>query len=394
MCCHTEPVEVCGEGILKRHAAPLRQAQGDNAQAFSRRKTFTIYHLPFTILLFCLLLSCSGGAQQKRTSSSRLDKSEKLQLVSPKNNAQIKNNEEIKIVYLKPNFQYDSVVAYLENKRVATLVDTSSLLKVNIQRFGRKLLTVKLFKDSIEVAATSVNLTVLPSLAPKTYGYRIVTSYPHSDQAYTQGLQIQNGTLYESTGLHGKSVVRIADLQSGKTLKDKALSKEYFGEGLCVLNGLLYQLTWREQTCFVYDSKTLDLQTTIPYSGEGWGLTSDDKLLIMSNGTNVITFRSPNDFSVRKRLEVYTDKGPVSYLNELELINGELWANVYGADYIVRIDTASGAVNSVVNLQGILPNALKDSNTDVLNGIAYNEKTGQIFVTGKNWKRLFEIQVK
>lgn len=228
---------------------------------------------------------------------------------------------------------------------------------------------------------------------PKVYGYKLVASYPHDERAYTQGLQFHNNTLYEGTGLYGQSSVRIVELSSGKTLKNKYLSKQYFGEGICVFHDLLYQLTWHEQTCFVYNSKTLELQAAIPYEGEGWGLTSDGKRLIMSNGTNVITFRSPNDFSVQKRLEVYTDKGAVSYLNELELINGELWANVYGADYLVRIDTANGMVNSIVNLQGLLPNKLRDKNTDVLNGIAYNEKTGQLFVTGKNWKRLFEVKV-
>ncbi len=229
---------------------------------------------------------------------------------------------------------------------------------------------------------------------PKVYGYKVVASYPHDAQAYTQGLQIQNNTLYEGTGQYGQSSVRIVELNSGNVLKNKELSKQYFGEGICVFHNLLYQLTWHEQTCFVYNSKTLELQTTIRYDGEGWGLTTDGKQLIMSNGTNIITFRSPNDFSVRKRLEVYSHRGAVNYLNELELINGELWANVYGSDYIVRIDTASGMVNSMVNLQGLLPNNLRDKNTDVLNGIAYNEKTGQIFVTGKNWKRLYEIKVE
>ena len=229
---------------------------------------------------------------------------------------------------------------------------------------------------------------------PKRYGYRVVAAYPHDERAYTQGLQIHDGALYESTGQYGQSSVRIVDLKSGNVLKIRYLQNNFFGEGICVFNGLLYQLTWREQTCFVYDCKTLELLAALRYDGEGWGLTADDRRLIMSNGTSTITFRSPNDFAVRKRLEVHTDKGAVGNLNELELINGELWANVYGANYVVRIDTASGAVNSVVSFEGLLPSALKDRSTDVLNGIAYNEKTGQIFVTGKNWKRLFEVRVE
>ncbi len=356
------------------------------------RNTFITNHLSLTILFLCLL-SCSGGAQQKRANAA--DSADKqLHLTLPESNSQIHNNDSVTIKYVKPNFSCDSVVAFLDGKRLARLNDTLVRVKVSIQIYGRKSLLVKLFSKIDGVMTASVGITVLPAHPPKMYGYRLVSSYPHDRQAYTQGLQIQDGILYEGVGQYGQSAVRRVDLKSGKVLQSKELSRKYFGEGICVLNGLLYQLTWREQTCFVYDSKTLELQATIPYSGEGWGLTTDGNSLIMSNGTNVITFRSPNDFSVRKRLEVYTDKEYMAYLNELELINGELWANVYGADYIVRIDTASGAVTSIVNFAGLLPENLKDRNTDVFNGIAYNSKTKQIFVTGKNWKRLFEVKVE
>jgi glutamine cyclotransferase len=226
------------------------------------------------------------------------------------------------------------------------------------------------------------------------YGYTVVNAYLHDEHAYTQGLQIYRDELYEGLGIYGQSAVRKVDLKSGEVLQQQKLHDKYFGEGICILNGLLYQLTWREQTCLVYDVETLEQQAALPYSGEGWGLTTDGEYLIMSNGSNTISFMSPGNLAVRKRLEVYTDRGAVGQLNELELINGEIWANVYGSDNIVRIDTASGAVTGVINMQNLLPANLVDRNTDVLNGIACNEKTGQIFVTGKSWKRLFEIKLK
>ncbi|MDR3328690.1 MAG: glutaminyl-peptide cyclotransferase, partial [Prevotellaceae bacterium] len=161
--------------------------------------------------------------------------------------------------------------------------------------------------------------------APKRYAYKVLKAYPHDAQAYTQGLCIHQGTLYEGLGLHGQSAIRTVDLKTGAVIKNRELPRRYFGEGICVLNGLLYQLTWREQTCFVYRCETLEQLAAMPYAGEGWGLTTNGAQLIMSNGSHVISYLSPRDMSVCKRLEVHTDKGNVDMLNELELVGGELW---------------------------------------------------------------------
>jgi glutamine cyclotransferase len=341
-----------------------------------------------------LLPASCGGEAKRRPAQVAPAPAPKLQLVSPQNRTSIKNGERLAISYLRNAAAYDSVIASLDGRRIAHVADTAVGVRMEAKTLGAKRLTVTAFSKGKAAATATVSITILAPSAPQQYGYTVVNAYPHDERAYTQGLQLHGGALYEGTGIYGQSAVRKLDVRSGKVLQQKELDRKYFGEGICILNGLLYQLTWREQTCLVYRCETLEQLAALPYSGEGWGLTTDGQYLIMSNGSNRISFISPADFTARKHLEVYTDRGAVGQLNELELINGKIWANVYGSDNIVCIDTATGAVAGVVNLQNLLPSNLRDRNTDVLNGIAYNEKTGQIFVTGKCWKKLFEIRVK
>ncbi|MDR3189074.1 MAG: glutaminyl-peptide cyclotransferase [Prevotellaceae bacterium] len=347
----------------------------------------------FLVGTVMLLLGSCGGKAPRRSVRDIVSTIPRLQLVSPQRQISIKNSERLTVTYLRNGAQYDSVVVFFDGRKIARMADTTANIHVEAKTLGAKQLTVAAFLGGTEAAAAIVSITVLAPSAPKLHGYTVVNAYPHDERAYTQGLLLHRDVLYEGTGIYGQSAVRKLDLKSGSVLQQKALDGKFFGEGICILNGLLYQLTWREQTCLVYSCETLEQLATLRYSGEGWGLTTDGSYLIMSNGSNVISFLSPADFVVRKRLEVYTDRSAVGQLNELELINGEIWANVYGSDNIVRIDTASGAVTGVVNLQNLLPHNLRDNNTDVLNGIAYNEKTGQIFVTGKSWKRLFEVVI-
>jgi glutamine cyclotransferase len=229
--------------------------------------------------------------------------------------------------------------------------------------------------------------------AQKKYTYRVLHSYPHDAAAYTQGLFFKNGTLYESTGQYGTSELRIVDLESGTVNKRAPLEQRYFAEGATILGNLIYQLTWREGICFVYDAKTLAPLYQLRYSGEGWGLTDNSKLLIMSDGSSTIRFLEPQTLREVRRINVHNERGNVALLNELELIDAELWANVYTTNQILRIDTATGKVLGTIDMTGILPVMLRTKNTDVLNGIAYDAKRKRIFVTGKNWSRLFEIEV-
>ena len=227
----------------------------------------------------------------------------------------------------------------------------------------------------------------------KTYGFRVEESVPHDVASYTQGLFFHDGALYESAGQYGESNFRKVELATGRVLERTNFEGRIFAEGACVLNDRLYILTWREKECMVYDIRTMQRQGTLYYTGEGWGLTTDGKSLIMSDGTSTITFRDPGTFAVQRSVSVTLRDKKVQYLNELEYIKGEIWANVYGSDIILRIDPATGAVRSVVNCTGLLPASLRKPRTDVLNGIAYDPSSGAVWLTGKYWPKMYRIKL-
>ncbi len=236
--------------------------------------------------------------------------------------------------------------------------------------------------------ATAAPLILNPT-APVA-GYRVVNEYPHDRRAFTQGLVYVDGVLYEGTGRYGESTLRRVDLETGKVLQSRALDPVHFGEGIAVLGDRIYQLTWKTQTCFVYDRETFAPLDTFSYPTEGWGLTTDGERLIMSDGTNRLAVRDPATFAEVGSLEVFDGDQPVPALNELEYIDGEIWANVWRSDLIARIDPATGRVNSWIDLTELLGD--RGEKVDVLNGIAHDPTTGRIFVTGKLWPRLFEIE--
>ena len=252
---------------------------------------------------------------------------------------------------------------------------------------------MKRFSRALFVAAFALLAAACGSSAQnvKTYGYKVEEVLPHDVSAYTQGLFFYDGKLFESAGQYGESSFREVDLKTGKVVRRMNFESRYFAEGACVLGGRLYVLTWREKECFVYDMDTWKKLGTLRYLGEGWGLTTDGKQLIMSDGTSEITFRNPDNFTVERTITVTLRGQKVLYLNELEYIKGEIWANVYGTDQIVRIDPSNGQVRGVINLKGLLPQQLRKPRTDVLNGIALNPKDGAVYVTGKYWPKLYRI---
>lgn len=225
-------------------------------------------------------------------------------------------------------------------------------------------------------------------------GYQVVHTFPHDSNAFTQGLVYVDGKLYESTGREGHSSVRTVDLATGWVLKEYELPPEYFGEGLTDWGDTLIQLTWQSGTAFVYDRSTFALRRTFHYKGEGWGLTRDSKALIMSDGSPTLRFLDPGSFRQIKKLTVRDgDDRPVSNLNELEYIRGEIYANIWHADKIARISPGTGRVLGWIDLSGLLkPGEVTDPEA-VLNGIAYDAKADRLFVTGKLWPKLFEIKL-
>ena len=249
-------------------------------------------------------------------------------------------------------------------------------------------------------ATEGMNNTANNAGVPAVISYDIVNAYPHDPTAFTEGLEYKDGFLYESTGQYGYSDIRKADLKTGKVLLSKNMEAQYFGEGLTILNGKIYQLTYREGKGFVYDLATLKLLNTFTFTAaEGWGMTNDGRHLIFDDGTNVLHFIDPTSFKEVRQLSVTDEHGPVNEINEPEMIKGFIYANQWQTDYILKIDTVTGHVvgradlGSLRQRAGIPQPTGRKNGPDVLNGIAYDAATNRIFITGKNWPKLFEIKL-
>ena len=225
----------------------------------------------------------------------------------------------------------------------------------------------------------------------RQYGIKVVKEYPHRTDAYTQGLFFQDGILWETTGQYGESTIRTVDLASGEPTQLKKLNSKYFGEGSVILDGVLYVLTWTNKVAFKYDAATLTYQKTLSYPREGWGITTDGKQLIASDGSANLFFLD-KDLKLLKRQPVTMNGRPLRYLNELEWIDGKIWANVYTTDTIVIINPADGKVEAAIDCSGLLPRKLRKKDTDVLNGIALDAE-GRIYLTGKKWPRLYQVEL-
>jgi glutamine cyclotransferase len=232
---------------------------------------------------------------------------------------------------------------------------------------------------------------VLSDIKPEIWIADINATLPHDPTSFTQGLEFNSGILYEGTGQKGLSNVMQVDLKTGAIKKKMGLDANYFGEGITILGNKIYQLTWQEQKCFVYDKNTLQLEKDLPYVGEGWGLCNNGESLIMSDGTERIVFRDPENFQTQKTIEVYDDKGPISKLNELEYIDGLIYANVWMTNSIVVIQPENGKVIAVIDGTELVKQGRGTG--DVLNGIALNPENGKIYMTGKNWPKMFEVKI-
>ncbi|HEU0252981.1 MAG TPA: glutaminyl-peptide cyclotransferase [Pyrinomonadaceae bacterium] len=229
--------------------------------------------------------------------------------------------------------------------------------------------------------------------APK-YGYEVLNMWEHDPYAFTQGFLFFDGKLLESTGEEGRSSLRRVEPQTGKILKKVNVPEPYFAEGIAVLNGKVYQLTWQHQLGFIYDAQSFEEVGEFKYEGEGWGLTTDGKSLILSDGSNQIRFLDPASFKVTRTITVTDNKTPINQLNELEWVQGEIYANVWHDQKIAVINAETGRVSAWIDLTGLMPPEELSDPEAVLNGIAYDQAGGRLFVTGKLWPRVFEIKVK
>ena len=246
------------------------------------------------------------------------------------------------------------------------------------------------FKIMAILLAVSASLRCSAQL--KSYKVEVVREYPHDVTSYTQGLFFHDGQMYESTGVAGESTFRKVDMATGKPLRKLEFADRYFVEGSVVFGDNLYILTWHNNVAFVYDINTLEYRSTWSYPREGWGLTTDGSSLIASDGSSTLYFMTP-EFKMERQVTVKLQGRPMRLLNELEYIDGKIWANVYTSDMILIIDPATGKVEATVDCSGLLPESLRKPDTDVLNGIAYNPADGKLYLTGKNWPRLYEVEI-
>jgi glutamine cyclotransferase len=305
------------------------------------------------------------------------------------------SDQSLSIGILNPKSkEIDSIVYFVNDKKVGSTKDPEKFkFELKDQKLGYQYLKATVYYGSDFSDATK-RIELVSNIAAKPLKYKIVNTYPHDIASFNEGLEFHNDTLYESTGQKGTSYIRKYDYKTGKVFKQADLDKKYFGEGITIIGGKLYQLTWQEKTGFIYDAATLKLEKTFKYDKEieGWGMTNDGKYIYRSDGTEKIWKMDPSTQKLVDYINVYSGTSKIKAINELELINGKFYVNVWQKDAIAVVNPNSGAVEGILDMSG-LRKFIKHPEAEVLNGIAYNPKTKTIFVTGKNWNKMFEITV-
>jgi len=301
---------------------------------------------------------------------------------------------EIKMI-IADSSTIDSVILFINEKNINTFKGSefNYLWQTSDTKVGSNKIRVNIYWGENNQRKEDLAF-FLSDVEPQNLTYEVIKTYNHDKGAYTQGLFFNEGVLYEATGLKGESSIRKTNLENGDVLKSYSISSDIFGEGITLFDGKIIQLSWQAHKGFVYDKKTFEKVAEFNYPTEGWGLTNNETELIMSDGTNTIYFLETQSHSVIKQIEVCDNKGKVTELNELEYINGEIYANIYMTNKIAKIDPQTGKVLAYIDLTGILEQKYRDRETDVLNGIAYDAENDRLFVTGKKWAKLFEIKVK
>lgn len=343
--------------------------------------------LSYVIIALLVFASCGDSKDEtEKSSSPRIRKN--TSIASPSQNQNFVRGSSIPLtIQASDEFSIDSVQVTVGDQ-TTTFYNASFEVNIPSQRVGSWRLLTKVFAgESSETHYRTI--VILPENEPISYTYDIQNTYPHNTDDYTQGLLIKDGSLFESTGQRGKSTLKKKNLATGEEEKVVNLDSDIFGEGLAVLNNEFYQLTWTSGIGYVYDDQ-MDQTRTFNYSLQGWGLTTLGEELVLTDESEKLYFIEPSSFTIQRQLEVYDNNGKVDALNELEVIDGLIYANVYQEDYIVVIDPVTGEVLRKIDCSGLLTEEEAQS-VDVLNGIAYDAESGRIFVTGKWWPKLFEV---
>jgi len=354
------------------------------------------------VFYFFLVLGIGLSAcnQKNKVSEKKNDATESANKNLPKTfislnkSKAIPNDSFIISLELKNEIRPDSLHLLLDNKLHRVLLDINDTLLFELKNAGtgNHSFLLKAFKDS-SFSISSANFIVYAANKPMIFDFKVKKTMPHDKTAFTQGFFYENGFFYEATGLKGESSLRKVNPATGQVLNSFSIPSNIFGEGVTAFQNKIVQLSWSSGIGFVYNKSDFKLIEQFNYSTEGWGLTTDSTFLIMSDGTNILYFLDPNNYTEVKRLQVYDNKKAVDQLNELEFIEGKIWANIYLTDKIAIINPIIGNVEAYIELDNILDKSLYLPDTDVLNGIAFDKNLDKIFVTGKKWPLIFEIEI-
>jgi glutamine cyclotransferase len=342
----------------------------------------------FSFLLLTLFLNNCGNLHED-------DKNQfKIEIKNPKKIYTAEDMLELTLV--NPKGKHIDSITYTIGNHVKTTIKGNVPARISLidEKLGKRILQANVFNEG-KSSAVSKSITLVANSSPKLYTYRVLESYPHDIEAFTQGLEFHGEVLYESTGKYRASSLRIVDLKTGKVLQEVSLADHYFGEGLTIINDKIYQLTWKEKTGFIYDLASLKRTGTFVYgeSKEGWGLCNDGSTIYKSDGTQKIWSLNSETLAEEDYIEIYTNSRMIKSVNELEWVEGRIYANIYEKDAIAIVDPSNGAVEGVIDLKGLKDRVTQHDKLNVLNGIAYKGEENILYITGKNWDKLFKVEI-
>jgi len=348
------------------------------------------------LLITIYLISCNNISENKTKSSDStvVENKSELNILSPKPLTLFTIGDKVELnLSFTENQPFDSSVILLNNKvAFKNYSENNKIINTDSCSVGSNNILVKFWKNGKEQIAT-VNVLLKSNIVPEKFTYKVIKSYNHDSKSYTQGFVYENGFIYEGTGQYGESTLQKYKLSNSELIQSYNLPENVFGEGIVLFKDKIFMLTWQSQIAFEFDKKSFKLLNKFNFNTEGWGITNFGDNLIMSDGSNTLYVLNPETFSEIKRIEVYDNIGPVNQLNELELINGNIYANVYQTDNIVIINPSNGKVIGKINCTGLLDKTKVTGEVDVLNGIAYNAQSNKIYLTGKWWPQIYEVQI-